>query len=323
MRTQRRGATWGMIDVGTNSIHLMIGRVDRHGRFRALVKERTLTRLGEGGLVSDTLTPTAMRRAIRVLRRYAATLKRYAVDHIEAVATSAVREAANGRKFVRHVRQTLGLPLRIISGREEARLIYRGGIAANRLRASTVIVSIGGGSTQVMVGRGAVIQFATSLSLGSARLAQQFIHHDPPRRQELDALERAVRRMLAPVARAVRRYRWQRVLGCSAMIEQVIAAAQRHPAHPRPKPTQPLAVSQHSLRRLVQWLSTSTASQRKRVPGLDPKRQDLALTTGVSLLTWMEQCGISSIRYAPGSLREGLVMGDTRGSCGVNKEHRR
>ncbi len=118
--------TLGIIDVGTNSIHLLVGIIGLNGRFHVILKERDLTRIGEGGLAQGRLTPRAMRRAKDVLRRYAVILKRCQVDHVEAVATSAVREAKNGRAFVRQVRRQLKLPLRIIGGREEARLIYLG-----------------------------------------------------------------------------------------------------------------------------------------------------------------------------------------------------
>ena len=129
--------TLGIIDVGTNAIHLLIGRLSPGGRFQVLRKEQDLTRLGAGGLASGRLTAASRRRALAVLRRYAAQLKRHRVDRIDAVATSAVREAANGRAFVRAVRARLGLPLRIVSGRDEARLIAQGVLRFTRARGST------------------------------------------------------------------------------------------------------------------------------------------------------------------------------------------
>jgi exopolyphosphatase/guanosine-5'-triphosphate,3'-diphosphate pyrophosphatase len=298
----------GIIDVGTNSIHLLIGLLGLHGQFHVIVKERDLTRLGENGLATGRLTPTAMRRGLGVLQRYAETLRRCGVEQVEAVATSAVRGATNGRQFVRRVRQRVGVPLRVISGREEARLIYLGVLRAQRIRRPAMIVTIGGGSAQVIQGDGMRLRYATSVPLGGARLAQQFIRHDPPRPEEVEALQRAVRRAWAPIARAVRRHRWHHVLGCSATIEQLMMAAHLRRYRRPPHGPQRLSIDRGALRRLVGWLATSTAEARIQLPGLDPRREDLALTTAVTLLAWMELCGVSRLRYAPGSIREGLVI---------------
>jgi exopolyphosphatase/guanosine-5'-triphosphate,3'-diphosphate pyrophosphatase len=228
---------------------------------------------------------------------------------MEAVATSAVREAANGRAFVRRVRQRLGLPLRIISGREEARLIYLGILQSAGLRGPTAIVTIGGGSAQVIEGDGTRLRYAASVPLGGARLGQQFIRHDPPRPLETAALTRHVERIWAPVVRRMRRHRWRAALGSSATIYQLMAAAHlltRGRKHLGEKTR--LSISRGALQRLVDWLATSTAEERMQLPGLDPRREDLALPTGLALLAWMEGCRIARLRYAPGSLREGLVV---------------
>ncbi len=257
-------------------------------------------------MVTGILTAAAMGRARQVLRRYAAVLKRVGVDHLEAVATSAVREAANGPAFVRRVRATTGLPLYIISGREEARLVYLGVMRANRLRGPVLLLSLGGGSAQVVCGTGASLGYSTSVLLGSARLAQRFIRHDPPKPEEVAALERHVRQIWTPVIHAVRRRPWRQALGSSAMIGQLLAAGSAL-AHRRRPVGGRLSISRRELQRTVEWLARSRAAERKQLRGLDPRREDLALTTGVALLTWMEGCGLPSLCSLPGSLREGLV----------------
>ncbi len=300
--------TLGIIDVGTNTIHLLIGVLGLNGKLHVILKERDLTRLGEGGLAKGRLTGGSMRRATEVLRRYAAVLRRCGVDHVEAVATSAVREAANGRAFVRDIRRRLGLPLRVITGREEARLIYLGVLQEHRFAQPTVIISIGGGSTQVICGDGRRARYLVSVQLGGARLAQRFIRHDPPRTEEVEALGAQVQRTWAPVVRALRRHRRQQVLGSSATIYQLSLAAYLHQHRQPPKTKQQLQLSQHALRRLVERLAGATALQRMQMPGVDPRREDILLPTGITLLALMQACGMRHVRYAPGSLREGLVM---------------
>jgi len=296
-----------IVDVGTNSIHLHIGMLGRNGAFRPMLKERDLTRLGTGGLVADRLTAPAMRRALQVLRRYARIIRRLNVERVEAVATSAVREAANGRAFVRRVRAACGIPLRIISGREEARLIALGVLRRRRLRGMSLLLTVGGGSAQVVLGDGARLRCAVSLPLGGARLAQRFIRHDPARPAEVAALAAHVERALAPVARRVRRSTWRHAFACSATIRHLMEAAYLQ-AHPRvPRHTSRLGISRRALERLVEWLARSRAGERVTLRGLDPRRQDLALPTGLVMARWMALCGIPRLQFAPGSLREGLA----------------
>jgi exopolyphosphatase/guanosine-5'-triphosphate,3'-diphosphate pyrophosphatase len=304
--------TLGIIDVGTNSIHLLLGILGLTGRFHVILKERDLTRLGAGGLARGRLTAGAMNRALGVLRAYAGILRRCGAERVEAVATSAVRDAANGRAFVARVRRQTGLPLRIITGREEARLIYLGIMQTHRFRRAALIITIGGGSAQVMDGDGAQLRFASSLPLGGARLAQQFLRRDPARPQDVAALRRHLDRAWRPVARAVRRRRWAQALGCSATIGQLLEAAYTRARGHRPADRRRLAVRRRDLVRLAAWLTRSKAAARRRLPGIDPRREDLLLPTALALVTWMEACGVGTLRFAEGSLREGLVIDHLR-----------
>jgi len=276
------------------------------GNLQILARDRTLVRLGKGGLANGALTADAARRALAVLRPYATRLHRSRVDRIEAVATSAVREASNGPGFVRMVRARLGLPLRIISGEEEARLTLEGVLATQRVRHPALMIAIGGGSAQVAYGTRQGVSWCASLPLGGDRLAQRFLHHDPPRPEEVEALRGDVRCAWAPVAKALRRFRWRAALGSSALIAQLMAAASTRSRGQRPIPRQ-LSITQRSLRELVKWLSRSTSADRVRRRGVDPGRQEQLLSVGVVLLAWMERCGVSRLRHAAGSLREGLV----------------
>ena len=300
----------GILDVGTSSIHLVIVEVGSANGFRIRLHQRALVRLGDDGLAQGRLTAPAMRRALAVLRRYAALLARYRVDRVEAVATSAVRDAANGRTFVHQVRAQLGLPLRILSGVEEARLIYRGVLHAHPSTRPTLLVTIGGGSAQVMLGDPTGLRYAASVKLGAARLAQRFLRRHPPRPGELQALRRHLRRRWAPACRALRHHQWDRALGCSAMIDQLMLAASltRHPRATHDPDPRRLSLNQRSLRALIDRLLQATAAQRTRLPGLDPRRADLALPAAEALLTWMEGCGVRVLRGTSGSLREGLVV---------------
>ena len=316
----RLGSRAGVVDVGTNSVHLVIGARRPGGRIRVLRHERELVFLGEGGLVDNRLRPAAVRRALRALRRCAGILDKEHVRRVAAVATSAVREAVNGPAFVRKVRRVTGLPLRVISGQDEARLAFLGIQQARgprRSRRAAALIAIGGGSAQVAVGQGTVVRYCASAPLGASRLAQRFLYHDPVRGDELRRLARHITRSIAPLARGLRHRRLE-ALGGSGLIAQVLAAASRlgrrrlstsaRGAVRRRLPANP-ALTRAELSRLVAWLAPSTAAQRRRLPGLDPARQALALPTALVLLIWMEQAGAARIRYAPGSIREGVLAG--------------
>ncbi|MBI4598542.1 MAG: hypothetical protein HY737_09110 [Candidatus Omnitrophica bacterium] len=288
----------GVIDVGTNAIHLVVA--ERTGRqVRMLKHEQALVRLGDGGLVRNRLTMAAQSRALAVLQRYAKRLARDRVARIDAVATSAVRDASNGRAFVRVVRRRCGIPLRIISGEEEARLIFRGAMFLNRFRGQALMVTIGGGSAQVMCGSARRLAAASSVPLGSSRLTQRFLAHDPAQAEDVEALARHVRQRWAGLRRSPCRRRWREALGSSGLIRQVIIAVRRSSDRP---------MTHASLQRFSAWLSRSTAAQRRRIPGIDPRRQDLLLATSVTLLAWMQRWGVGRLRFAPGSLREGLLI---------------
>ena len=298
----------GIVDVGTNSIHLLVGILGFDGAFHVILKERDLTRLGEGGLARGRLTGAAMERALRVLEQYGDAVRRFQVDHVEAVATSAAREAANGPAFIHRARARSGLPLRIISGREEARLIYLGALQTHRRPGTSLLITIGGGSVQVVLGDGSRLRYATSVQLGCARLSQQFIRHDPADPDEITAMRKDVERRLAPITASVKRLGRDHALACSATTYQLMLAAhlQRHRRPPEER--RQLWITRRALAELVEWLGRSTAEERIELNGLDPRREDLALATGIVLLTWMKQCRIARLGCVDGSLREGLVI---------------
>ena len=247
-----------------------------------------------------------MQRTLVVLRRYARWLRDADVDRVDAVATEAIRQARNGGAFVRAVRAELSLPLRVLSGLEEARLTHIGVRRVSALRGPTALIAIGGGSTQIVCGDRQRIEYAVSVPLGCARLASQFIRHDPPHQSELTALRAHARRLLGPSVRAMRRFEGT-VIGSSAMIGRLLHAARR-PSPPHPRGPRYPAISRRRLERFVGWLSASTAAQRQRLPRLGVQREAWALPTGIVLLLWMEGCGFARVRSVPGSLREGLMV---------------
>src|SRR5664280_2342492 len=216
------------IDVGSNSIKLLVARRDPSdgGHWSEILREKEMVRLGQETLASGSLSEEAMADGIDCLVRYAALARAAGAGAITAVATCAVREAANGDEFVRRVRKETGLRLAVISGEEEARLITRA--VRSELPPSCdplLVLDIGGGSTEVVVAKGDRILLAESLDLGAVRLTDLFVSSAPLSAKDERRLRRAVRSRLERLRKPVRRAKVKTAVGTSGTILAVAAIA--------------------------------------------------------------------------------------------------
>jgi exopolyphosphatase/guanosine-5'-triphosphate,3'-diphosphate pyrophosphatase len=189
-----------VVDIGTNSTRLLIAEVDpTSGAVDELERRSNVTRLGHGVDASGSLAEDAMQRVFATLRSYRALIDEHGAGANLAVLTSAVRDAANGASFAEHVRNDFGLDARVLSGEQEAQLTFLGAMSGRPTEASpgaaepTVVVDIGGGSTEFVVGVGHSAGFHTSLHAGVVRMSERHIHSDPPSPDELRALVHDVR----------------------------------------------------------------------------------------------------------------------------------
>ena len=168
------------IDIGTNSIHMIVVQVRPDLSFEVIDREKEMVRLGAGGLDGRALTPEAMHAALQVLSKFRRLAESHKVDEVIAVATSATREAENGGEFLKTVTQQTGIRPRVISGTEEARLIHLAAVYGVSVPGDiAVVIDIGGGSVEVTRGAGAAIELGRSFKLGVIRLTERFIKTDP------------------------------------------------------------------------------------------------------------------------------------------------
>src|SRR3954454_5643143 len=184
-----------VIDMGTNSTRLLIARVDGDGGVEELERRSTVTRLGQGVDSSGRLADEAIERVLAVLEEYRRAIEEHAAEQIVALATSAVRDSENGEEFRATLREPVGFGARTISGDEEARLTFLGATSARSDRDQpTLVIDIGGGSTELVVGRpGADPDFHVSTQAGSVRQTERHLDDDPPSDEQLDALRDEVR----------------------------------------------------------------------------------------------------------------------------------
>src|SRR5262245_62319637 len=167
------------IDIGTNSVHMIVVRVRPDFSFEIIDREKEMVRLGAGGLDGRALTPDVMRAALRVLSKVSRLAASHRVDKIVAVATSATREAENGGEFLSAIAKQTGIRPRIISGSEEARLIHLAAAYGVGVEDKVVVIDIGGGSVEITRGPGSTMDVGRSLKLGVIRLTERFVKNAP------------------------------------------------------------------------------------------------------------------------------------------------
>lgn len=296
------------IDVGTNSIHMIIVEAQRRG-FRVIDKEKEMVQLGRGSLEGKPLTADAMQRGIAALQKMAEIAKRDDVDDVVAVATSAVREAPNGHEFVRAAQKATGIKLRTISGEEEADYIYRAVRSSVDFHGGTaLIVDIGGGSLEMILGTDAEVYLARSEPLGVLRTSQMFFADDPPNARQIEQCRDFTRRRLKKTLSRVRKVGFDLCVGTSGTINALAELAAD--ARIEKEPTGNIALrslSRAKLGEIIDALASVSAAERASRFGIDGKRADTILAGAVVLHEVMREVDADQIVACSAALREGIV----------------
>lgn len=297
-----------VIDIGTNSIHMVLAEILPDAGFKILDRFKDMTRLGNGVFSTRRLSEEAMTRALDVLKTLVTLARNKGFDRIIAVATSAVREAQNGGDFVAFIMEQTGLRVRVISGTEEARLIFLGVKHSIALPdGPTLVVDIGGGSVELIVGNREGLIHGKSLKLGAIRLAEQFLPKAPPSESMLYALNDAVLTHLRDALGSFKMKKFHSLVATSGMAGNLGEVAHLRQTG-RPLPQHNLAtVSLKDVRSLETELARSSVKARLAIPGLDPKRVDTLLPTAVILRRLLELSDLSEITLCDKAIREGVI----------------
>ena len=297
------------IDIGTNSLHMIVVRVRPDLSFEVIDREKEMVRLGAGGLDGRALTPEAMHAALQVMSKFRRLAESHRVDEIIAAATSATREAENGGEFLDAITQKTGIHPRVISGTEEARLIHLAAVYGVSIPGdAAVVVDIGGGSVEITRGTGLDVDTGRSFKLGVIRLTERFVKSDPiePRdeRRMLKHINAEIGEYLDQIAAAG----FDRVIGTSGTILSLGAIVSVQQGRPSGAPQRNRRVSAKQLHRVRKELLALNLEKRLRVPGLEPRRADLAVAGAVLLDTIVRRLGAPELTLCDLSLREGLVL---------------
>ena len=297
------------IDIGTNSVHMIVVRVRPDLSFEVTDREKAMVRLGAGGLDGRALTPEAMNAALQALSKFKRIADSHQVDEIVAAATSATREARNGGEFLARLERDTGIRPRVISGAEEARLIHQAavyGVDVGGGRA--VVIDIGGGSVEITLGTATSLQLARSFKIGTIRLTERLVKSDP-------LSERDERRIVKHVLGEIDRHCEQilsagfdRVIGTSGTILSIGAVAATAARGAAPAELRNLHISAKQIRKVRKHVTELDLEQRLAIPGLDPRRADLVVAGSVLLDTILRRLGAEELTLCDLALREGLVL---------------
>lgn len=300
---------FGAIDVGTNSIHLIVVEFEEGlASARVVYKAREMVRLGSGdALARGELDPQSIERGVAAIARFVDSAKARGAEHIRAVATSAVREASNAERFVRAVEQVTGVRIEVLSELDEARLIYRGVAGAFPIYDRLVcILDIGGGSTEFIVADAHRPYVLESVRLGSLRIYDAFLRGRQRQAEAAGPMVQEIRSVLAPLMGRLTEYKCDVVVGTSGTV-MGLAALDAH-AHGEPvSRVHGYELRLDRLRMLQTRMLAMSEPQRKRMPGMNARRADIIVAGNAILIEALEGLGARSLVVSERALRDGLV----------------
>jgi exopolyphosphatase/guanosine-5'-triphosphate,3'-diphosphate pyrophosphatase len=291
------------VDIGTNTILLLIAEVDE-ARIEPLYERETVVRLGEGVQERRILSQKAMKRGLQTLAKYLEQCQAMKVQKIFAIGTSALREANNSKVFLKMVKEKLDLSIEIISGKEEAHLSF---LAVMRdlkeMEKPILVVDVGGGSTEFILGKDSRITQWVSLPLGSVRFTEQFLLSDPVQEGEWGKMEKEIRKLFINIPRPREPLSMVAVGGTAttlASVEQGLEEFVTEKIHH-------FVLKKQALRNQLFLYRSRTIDERRKIPGLPPPRADVILAGGAILYMAMDELNCSSVLISCHGVRYGLL----------------
>ncbi len=298
-----------VIDIGTNTILLLIAETAPDGGIRVVHDEQVIARLGKGVDAERMITRETIERVEGFLRTYAATCERYHVDTVTAVGTSAVRDARNRQEFIDTIARNTGITVEVLSGEEEAMWTYRGGIsefagAAERYS----VVDIGGGSTEIIVGSAGNILSSISLDIGSVRITERILRDSPPETSSLiEAHELILSQMPRDLTGTIA---GTFAVGVAGTLTTLAALHQRLPAY-APERVTGYSLEHEDVCAMFALLKDKSVSQIAAFPQISAGRADIILAGILILMGYMESGGLRRITVSDRGLRYGILIRET------------
>jgi len=295
------------IDIGSNTVRLLVMEADDAGSFKEVDSERVICRLGEGINSEKRLLPHRMDLTLDVLQRFRNQCLKYGDIPIRVVATSAVREASNREDFINLARERAGLGVEVISWEEEARLTVEGVFWKLPSSGKTLIFDIGGGSTEFIFSQDKQVLASTGTSLGVVRLTEQFISQHPVDAREYQNLKNHIREQLDRVLFRLGEPSPEKLIGTAGTVT-TLAAMDRNLYPYDPEKIHGLVLPLDNIQRLFEDLKSKSLEQRLEIPSLEQGREDLIIAGTALVLETMEAFHCSHLTVSEYSLREGILL---------------
>lgn len=297
-----------VVDIGSNSTRLLVAEVSDH-RVTELVRRTEVTRLGAGVDADGRLREDAMERVFATLDRYRSEIDEYDCQSAVAVLTSAVRDSANGEEFAEQVRSRYGLEPHVLSGDDEARLTFLGATSErdDSDRTPTLVLDIGGGSTELVIGTGTEVVFHVSTQAGVVRQTERHLTRDPPDESELEELAADVRQILGAGVPESRRRSVERGIAVAGTATSLAAIAQRLDPYD-PARVHGYVLSAGECERILGELSKMPLEERRRVPGLHPDRAPTIVAGAVIFREVLNLCGLHRIEISEHDILRGAAL---------------
>lgn len=294
-----------VIDLGTNTFNLLIRDTKTN---EVLYNNKIGVKLGDGGLDDDRIMPVAFERGINALKAHRETIREFGADKTYAFATAAIRSASNGGDFVEAAANQVNINVNVIDGQKEAELIYLGVTQALELGEGTsLIVDIGGGSTEFIICNNKEVLWKNSYNIGSSRLLEKFKPKDPINSMEAQAIEEFIAEVTTDLVAALKQHPTKTLIGSSGSFDTL--ASMIHEANPEAN-YNPLKTSYefelHQYMAIAQKMITSSYEQRLRTPGMIPMRADLMPMACIQINFLLKRLGIKTMKLSTYALKEGV-----------------
>lgn len=294
-----------VIDLGTNTFHILVASVDADNRIHEVYRERIFVKLASDGI--ETIGPAPFDRGIKALRHFATVITKYRVREVTAIGTAALRTASNGEVFVRQAELETGLKIRLIQGDYEAQLITRGVLAAlPPLDGRILIMDIGGGSTEYILASERGVHWRQSFPIGVAVLQRGFHHSDPISEEEIRDLHAFLDRILIPLKDILRQFPTTHLVGAAGTFDVMAdvlkdTLADTHPTSHR--------LDLKGMEDLHFRIIASTTAERLDIPGIPPERVDLIVVAMLLIRYTVQLAGIDRITVSDYAMKEGMLLG--------------
>jgi exopolyphosphatase/guanosine-5'-triphosphate,3'-diphosphate pyrophosphatase len=295
-----------VVDVGSNSTRLLVADIV-NGQVEEIERRSTVTRLGRGVDLSGQLSAEAIEAACEAIAEYVEICRSEDVERVAAIATSAVRDASNGSAFIAELRERFAFSARVLDGEEEARLTYRGATVDRAPIEPTLVIDIGGGSTEMVVGSGAEIGFHASLQAGVVRHTERHFSSDPPTAAEMEALASDVRGLIGEALGGHGEAHADAGIAVAGTPTSLAAVEQGL------KPYDPARAHGHvlsleTIQRLLSRFASAPLAERAAIPGLHPDRAPTIIAGAVILIEAMRAFGLEQVQVSEHDILYGVAL---------------